>query len=105
MEMPVSANTSGGDLYDMNRAGYDQGYTQQEVEGEHLKLSGLRNQFLFVVNATSSQNCILKSHIQDDGDLVRFGMFRLFSFEMLFKIRTIQHLNNFRPLKSELVLQ
>jgi hypothetical protein len=33
MEMPVTANTS-GDLYDMNRAGYDQGYTQQEVEGE-----------------------------------------------------------------------
>ena len=33
MEMPVAANTS-GDLYDMNRAGYDQGYTQQEVEGE-----------------------------------------------------------------------
>ena len=34
MEMPLSANTSGGDLYDMNRAGYDQGYTQQEVEGK-----------------------------------------------------------------------
>jgi len=32
MEMPVTANTS-GDLYDLNRAGYDQGYTQQEVEG------------------------------------------------------------------------
>jgi len=35
MEIPVSANTS-GDLYDMNRAGYDQGYTQQEVDGNLL---------------------------------------------------------------------
>ena len=34
MEMPVVANTSANDLYDMNRAGYDQGYTQQEVEGK-----------------------------------------------------------------------
>ena len=38
MEMPVSANTS-GDLYDMNRAGYDQGYTQQEVDGKSTGLS------------------------------------------------------------------
>jgi hypothetical protein len=35
MEIPVAANTS-GDLYDMNRAGYDQGYTQQEVEGKQM---------------------------------------------------------------------
>ena len=35
MEIPVAANTS-GDLYDMNRAGYDQGYTQQEVEGKEI---------------------------------------------------------------------
>ena len=35
MEMPVSANAS-GDLYDMSRAGYDQGYTQQEVDGNLL---------------------------------------------------------------------
>ena len=33
MEIPVSANAS-GDLYDMSRAGYDQGYTQQEVDGK-----------------------------------------------------------------------
>jgi hypothetical protein len=33
MEIPVSGS-AGGDLYDMNRAGYDQGYTQQEVEGK-----------------------------------------------------------------------
>ena len=35
MEIPVAANTS-GDLYDINRAGYDQGYTQQEVEGKQI---------------------------------------------------------------------
>ena len=35
MEMPVSANAS-ADLYDMSRAAYDQGYTQQEVDGRLL---------------------------------------------------------------------
>jgi len=35
MEIPVSANPS-ADLYDMSRAGYDQGYTQQEVDGRSI---------------------------------------------------------------------
>ena len=42
--------------------------------------------------------------IQNVGFLVEFGMVRLFGFwGMPLRIRTIQHLNNFRPFKIQYV--